>query len=316
MMRPQACQRGHPRPYHGFAAYRQPVVPRVPENPCKAGLAARRGRGAALAGAGVVLAAYLAAVAPQATATPANPDCDNESHKFLPADQPRLRFATFDYLTGVTPIWTPTKVMEASIHLAANAWTLEVNDCGWVDHSAVVYEFGQTRAGEVGTPATHHGNGKSEIFWGCFGACDYVAYQTSRPAECDIVMNPDFGDFLLPDAGTLMYALPQYLPTILAHEMGHCIGLDHPQNMESMSNRVHTMSRGYCVNDPASMTVLDRWVPAPFGYVYLAQLQAACGLTLSKGDMIGVETLFSSEFPDPPNCLPDPLPYVGGSCPF
>lgn len=229
----------------------------------------------AIALLGTLILAQLVVPAP-AVAGPANPDCDAPA--YVIGGGVKNRVLNFRYLSGGAPVQQATPVVEAAIALAARSWTDQINDCGRPDRTNIQYRHSSTSTA-TGTRGANHGNGVAEVFWGCidwgWGGCPYLAYAYSPAVgECDIVINNRLAAF-----NDISMSRPEYLATVLAHEMGHCVGIDHPPN--TLQNKVLTVSASYCV-DPRTSPLLDWWP------------NSDCGLTLGLGDMLAAERLFPS----------------------
>jgi len=190
-------------------------------------------------------------------------DCDVTNYALTGG--PKYRAISFRYDSAGEPIQVEGLVSQ-SISAAADTWTSQRNSCNVPDTTSAQYALGTV----VQNSSPRIGNGLSEIYWvACEGCGVSYAYPWTG-TECDIVLNPTAWDLNPVTDAIGSYA--DQLPTILAREMGWCLGLADPGQ-----GPLNTMNGGYCTDALGVSTLLQH-----------------CGLTLSQGDMLGLRRLWPS----------------------
>jgi len=204
----------------------------------------------------VVLAPLLASPASSVSTS----DCDVHNYALRNNTYPKWRQIPWTYSSANEPLMADG-VGDRAVDLAARTWTNQVNTCGAVDRTTVLYTLDL-----VTTAAGALNNGVSEVFWRSDPGYGPSFARYEYAGECDIVLNSTWGDV----ATDAEFEQTDLLATIIAREMGWCIGLADPG-----TGQLNTMNGGWCE---------DAFIR------YFATKR--CGLTLSDGDMIGLQLLW------------------------
>lgn len=167
---------------------------------------------------------------------------------------PHWSWRHFDYnSTGEPPLFqSPVKPL---LDQAAETWTDQVNNCGWPDETNVLLDVSDDPPNNTGI-----NNFYDDIYW-VYGQNIEGAIAEKTFQNCDIKLNGDFWNQETP-VGTLFQTQLSFA-SMVAREMGHCLGLDHG------GNQYQTMRESACV----------------VGFNGNAVGPKSCGLTLGKGDM-------------------------------